>query len=55
MASFGENLRRERELRGVGLREIAEATKISTRFLEAIEEDRLEILPGGMFPRSFVR
>jgi cytoskeletal protein RodZ len=55
MASFGENLRRERELRGIGLREIAEATKISVRFLQALEQDRLEILPGGLFPRAFVR
>lgn len=55
MASFGENLRRERELRGVGLRDIADATKISTRFLEALEQDRLEVLPGGIFPRAFVR
>lgn len=55
MGSFGENLRRERELRGVSLREIADNTKISIRFLEALEEDRLEVLPGGLFPRSFVR
>ena len=55
MASFGETLRRERELRGVSLREIADSTKISARFLEAIENDRVEILPGGVFRRSFVR
>ena len=55
MASFGENLRRERELRGIDLREIAEATKISIRFLQALEQDRLDILPGGLFPRAFVR
>jgi cytoskeleton protein RodZ len=55
MGSFGENLRRERELRGVSLREIAEGTKISLRFLEALEDDRLDVLPGGLFPRSFVR
>jgi cytoskeleton protein RodZ len=55
MATFGENLRRERELRGIELAEIAKATKIGTRFLQAIEEDHLEILPGGMFPRAFVR
>lgn len=55
MGSFGENLRRERELRGVSLREIAEGTKISLRFLEALEEDRVDVLPGGLFPRSFVR
>ena len=42
MASFGENLRRERESRGVSLREMANSTKIGVRFLQAIEEDRLE-------------
>jgi cytoskeleton protein RodZ len=55
MASFGENLRRERELRGVDLREMAESTKISIRFLQALEQDRVDILPGGIFPRAFVR
>ena len=37
LASFGEELRREREIRGISLKEIADATKISKRFLEAIE------------------
>jgi len=55
MASFGESLRKERELRGVSLREIADATKISVRFLDALESDRLSILPGGIFRRAFVR
>jgi cytoskeleton protein RodZ len=55
MASFGESLRRERELRGVTLREIADSTKISVRFLKALEEDRIDLLPGGLFPKAFVR
>jgi cytoskeleton protein RodZ len=55
MGSFGDNLRRERELRGVSLREIAEGTKISLRFLQALEEDRVDVLPGGLFPRAFVK
>ncbi len=55
MVSFGENLRRERELRGIELAEIAAATKIGVRFLRAIEQDRVDILPGGVFPRAFVR
>jgi len=55
MSSFGETLRQERELRGISLREIADATNISKRFIEAIESDRLEILPGGVFRRAFVR
>jgi cytoskeletal protein RodZ len=55
MSSFGETLRRERELRGVSLREIADATKISVRFLQALEKDRLDVLPGGVFRRAFVK
>jgi cytoskeletal protein RodZ len=55
MASFGENLKRERELRGVSLRDVAEGTKISLRFLDAIEKGRVDLLPGGLFPRAFVR
>jgi cytoskeletal protein RodZ len=55
MSSFGEILRQERELRGVSLREIADSTKISVRFLEALEQDRLDVLPGGLFKRAFVR
>jgi cytoskeleton protein RodZ len=55
MASFGETLRRERELRGISLRDMADATKISLRFLQALEEDRVAVLPGGLFPRAFVR
>jgi cytoskeleton protein RodZ len=55
LSSFGESLRRERELRGIDLREVAEATKISVRFLQALESGRIDILPGGIFPRAFVR
>jgi len=53
--SFGESLRRERELRGVTLDEISLATRISTRFLKAIEDERWDDLPGGVFNRGFVR
>jgi cytoskeleton protein RodZ len=52
---FGEHLKREREMRGVSLDEIAAATKINTRFLEALENGRWNELPGGAFNRGFVR
>jgi cytoskeletal protein RodZ len=52
---FGENLRRERELREITLEEIAAATKIGTRSLRALEEERFGQLPGGIFNRGFVR
>jgi len=53
--SFGERLRREREMRGVSLDDIAEATKIGTRLLRALEEENFELLPGGIFNKGFVR
>jgi len=55
MAAFGENLQREREMRGVTLEEISAATKISVRFLRAIEGEDFGALPGGVFTRSFIR
>jgi len=53
--SFGEELRRERELRQISLREVAQATKINLRFLEAMERNDFADLPGGLFNRGFVR
>lgn len=55
MASFGETLKRERELREISLREISDATKINIRYLEALEENRFDVLPGGLFNKGFIR
>ena len=53
--SIGEKLRLARETRGIALRDISEQTRISMRYLEAIESDDYRRLPGGIFNRSFVR
>jgi cytoskeletal protein RodZ len=53
--SFGEILRREREMREVTLNEVTVATRIAPRFLEAFEREEWEKLPGGVFNRGFVR
>ncbi len=53
--TFGESLKREREMRGVTLEEISAATRIAERFLKAIENDQWDQLPGGVFNRGFVR
>lgn len=55
LALFGEELRREREIRSISLKEIADATKISKRFLEAIERNDHKTLPAPVFTRGFVR
>jgi cytoskeletal protein RodZ len=52
---FGARMRHAREQRGVSLRQIAEATKISVSALEALERNDISRLPGGIFSRAFVR
>ena len=55
MTSIGETLRRERQKRNLQLDQVSRELKISTRFLEAIEEEQFDRLPGGVFAKSFVR
>src|SRR2546430_2925923 len=53
--TFGERLKRERELREVTLDEVSKSTRISARFLQALENEDWPKLPGGVFGRGFVR
>jgi cytoskeletal protein RodZ len=54
-SGFGAKLREAREKRGISLRQIATATKISIGALEALERSEISKLPGGIFSRAFVR
>src|SRR5215469_10692947 len=49
------DLARFRRKAGVSLEQIAEETKISLRFLRAIEAEEFEKLPGGIFTTSYLR
>src|SRR5215475_9069303 len=53
--TFGERLKRERELREVSLDEVSKGTRIAHRFLDALENEQWDKLPGGVFGRGFVR
>ena len=53
--TFGERLKRERELREVPLEEISKATRISGRYLTALENEDWDKLPGGVFGHGFIR
>lgn len=53
--NFGERLKREREMREVTMDELSKSTRISNRFLEALENEDWERLPGGVFGHGFVR
>jgi cytoskeletal protein RodZ len=53
--SFGEKLKRERECRDTSIEEIAEQTKIALRFLQALEKDQFDELPGRAFGKFYIR
>jgi len=55
LPSFGEKLKQEREKRQMTLEQISASTKIGTRMLQALEEDKFNQLPGGIFNKGFVR
>jgi cytoskeleton protein RodZ len=55
MTNFGASLKQARESKGISLDQIATETRISTRFLRAIENEQFQLLPGGIFNRGFVR
>jgi cytoskeletal protein RodZ len=44
-----------RERRGITLEQIAESTKISVRFLRAIEAGDFKKLPGGIYNTNYIR
>ena len=53
--TLGEKLRTAREERGISISEVAEQTRISPLYLEAIDADNYKTLPGGIFNKGFVR
>jgi len=55
MSEFGNTFKTRREAKGLSLEQIATETRINTRFLQAIEQDDFQVLPGGIFSRGFVR
>ena len=55
MPSAGELIRSERVRQNRSLSEIAAETRISARYLEAIESDNPKVLPGAFYHRSFIR
>jgi cytoskeleton protein RodZ len=55
MESLGATFKHARESRKLSLSQVAEATRISCRHLQNIEEGRYGDLPGGMYNRAFIR
>lgn len=53
--TLGEKLRQAREERGIRISEVSEQTRISSLYLDAIENDNYKPLPGGIFNKGFVK
>ncbi len=55
MGAFGDKFRKTREKKNLSLDDVSNVTKISSRMLQAIEEERFDQLPGGVFNKGFIR
>ena len=55
MLEIGRSLRETRSRLGLELAEVEASTMIRVRYLDALEQERFELLPAGPYPRSFLR
>lgn len=52
---LGQYLKNVREQKGITLGDVADTTKITIRYLEAIENGQFNLLPSRIFARGFVK
>ncbi len=55
MAGEGEKLRAAREMKAWSLNDVEEKTKIRARYLEALETEQYEIIPGIAYVKGFLQ
>jgi cytoskeletal protein RodZ len=55
VGEFGDKFRKAREKKNLSLDDVSNVTKISSRMLQAIEEEHFDQLPGGVFNKGFIR
>ena len=53
LQGIGEILRKTREEQGITLDEVAEATKIRSKYLRALEDEQFDKLPGDVYAKGF--
>jgi hypothetical protein len=55
LLELGGSLRQSREAQGLTLADAEKATHVRARYLRALEDGQLDQLPGGSYPRVFLR
>ena len=52
---IGAYLKQQRTLRDIELADVAKTTRIARQWLDAIEADQLDALPGRIFVRGYIK
>ncbi|WP_163579958.1 helix-turn-helix domain-containing protein [Gracilibacillus saliphilus] len=52
---IGERLKEERESKNMSLDDVQNLTKIQVRYLDAIEQERFNVMPGSFYVRAFIK
>jgi cytoskeletal protein RodZ len=52
---LGQALKKEREMRGISLADIAAETRIGTRYLQALEDEDFSVFSGGFYIRYYIK
>ncbi len=55
MAELGKELKAFRESKKITIEDVAALTRIGRRYLEALENDRFDMMPGGFFLKAMIR
>lgn len=55
LKDLGHELRRAREAKGLTIKDVQAETKIRSKYLEAIEDGDLSVIPGEVYAKGFVR
>jgi cytoskeletal protein RodZ len=55
VSELGNKLREARIRRSLSIKDVEDVTKIRSKYLEALEEDDFEVLPGPTYVKAFLR
>lgn len=55
MATIGETLRLERQRKGLHVKDAEAVLHIRSAYLEALEEDAYDLIPGDVYVKGFIR
>lgn len=55
MGTLGDKLKEARENLGLSLREVEEATKIRKKYLQALENEEFDVIPGKTYAKGFLK